>query len=291
VSNSLDPFPIRPRRDIFLIVSSALLALFTAGFLLAVLSIYQTRIQTISLRESRFIKTEWQLLQDLKAQTDRELLQKDQEIADLNRNYLSMVRNSGNEAQIENIQSMLQQARAQRETILARRESLSSAKPAQQEGWLKTLPPSGGNGPVVTRLLQSRVTLLEGQLSESRRQTQELAGEVVALNAQNEEAQRSYQALVAQFGAAAQTLQDGVAKARRKNTDPQPPSIEELNTRVLVRAIVGSPEVRVKYPDLLKSLDDYLRDYALQERAAGRQEAYGAVGALLKRFNSDAAVP
>jgi hypothetical protein len=240
-------------------------------------------MQTISLSENRFIKTEWRLLQDLKAQTDQELLQKDQEIADLNRRYLSLVRGSASAAQIQSIESMLQQAKAQRDAILSRREAVASANPSQQRDWLRTLPPLG-NGPVVTKLLQDRVSMLESQLSEGRDQTQDLAGEIVALKATQERAQRGYQAVIA-------ALQEGITQEKRKNADPQPPSIEELNTRVLVRAIVGSPEIRARYPDLLGSLDDYLREYALQERAAGRQEAYAAVQALLNRVDQGAAAP
>jgi hypothetical protein len=290
MANQIEAIPVRPKKDTFLIVSSALLLLFTGGFLWAAFSRYQNRIATISLSESRFVKTEWHLLQDLKAQTDQELLEKDQEIADLNRRYLSLVRQSATPAEIRQVQGLIEQAKAQRETILARRDLVSTeSDPAPsesgaaqtgasspnitgQDGWLTTVLPSAGSS-VVTNLLRDRIAALESQLKESRGQSDELAKELSA-----EKARMTYLET---------TLKEGLASQERRAGEVKPPDIEELDTRALVRAIVASPEIRAKYPDLLNSLDAYFAEYGSQERVAGRREAYASAADLLKRVTAE----
>lgn len=274
MSKLVNEIPVRPKRDTFLIMSSIALVLFTAGFLGVALSVYRNRVQSITLRESRFVRTEWHLLADLKAQTDQELLEKDQEIADLNQRYASLLRHSGSQGQLQQIQTMLRQAKAQRQAILTRRNAAEATNPSDERSWIAKLLPSANASAVSQLVLQSRVAALEAQLSKSRAQDKALAAELKRLN----------------NGQAA--LQQAIAQNRRETVSSPGPSIAELDTRALVSAIIGSPQVRSVYPDLLASLDGYLATYALQERAKGRQRAYASVEALLARIDGESgAVP
>lgn len=262
---------VQPKRDTFLITSTVLLVLFTAAFLGVAFLAYRNRVQSVTLRESRFVRTEWHLLADLKAQTDQELLEKDQEIADLNQRYLSLLHHSGNQAALQQVESMIQQAKAQRAAIVARRDAADAGNSSDPKAWVDKLLPSANASGVSQLLLQSQVAALEAQLSKSREQTQTLAAEVRRLSS------------------AQVTLKRELALEEQKAAKSPPASIEELDTRALVRAIIGSPQIRSVYPDLLSSLDTYLTEYALQERAKGQEEAYASAMALLAQIDHSTA--
>src|SRR5574340_67021 len=88
---SVDGSQERPRKDHVLWISNLALLVFTLGFVWAAVSLYRGRITAISVSQSSFLTTEWRLLEQLKAQTDKELFQKDKEIADLYRLYMELI--------------------------------------------------------------------------------------------------------------------------------------------------------------------------------------------------------
>ncbi len=161
-----DRLSVRPKKDPFLIVSNVALLLFTAGFLWIVITRFQDRISAISLSESRFLTTEWRLLQELKAQTDQQLAQKDQEIADLNSRYLKLVQAKASSSEVIQIKKQLAQAQAERQAIIAR-EIAQNSDPAnapqktspQQATAEQPTAPLSPSQPVPSRQASSQQTL------------------------------------------------------------------------------------------------------------------------------------
>ena len=70
----------RKRRKAFFILPNILLLLLAFVAILAARHLYNERIHALSLKENRFITTEWYLLQTLVNQTEQELREKDREI-------------------------------------------------------------------------------------------------------------------------------------------------------------------------------------------------------------------
>ena len=284
----------RPRKDYFLWISSPTLLLFTAALLWGAFSLYQDRIATISLTERRFLTTEWRLLQELKAQTDRELFQKDQQIADLNRLYLELLQSDASPSRRQEVRNQLDQAEAERKAILSRSISRIADSVSTPEATVNGAAASGSMSSL-TELLQSQVEGLQAQLDNRRALIEALDKERTTLISVHERTAQGYADRVKQNMARIQELSATVlqtdqevrstlAAVSRKTLEAgpmQPLSIEDLKTQALVRAIVGSPEIRAAYPDLLKSLDHFFEVYGLHERLLGHQEAYASVESIL----------
>jgi len=83
IMDTIDDFRLRRKRDLFPVVSSLALTLVLAGVLSVAFFNYRNRMQDIVLSENRYLTAEWRLLQELKAQTDAELREKDQQINEL----------------------------------------------------------------------------------------------------------------------------------------------------------------------------------------------------------------
>ena len=73
------------------LVSNLLIFTITAAILVAAFSYHERRIGTSTADASRFVTTEWRLLQQLKEETDQQLAAKEREIAALRRRYIELV--------------------------------------------------------------------------------------------------------------------------------------------------------------------------------------------------------
>ena len=300
----------RPKKDYVLWISSPALIVFTVALMWGALSFYHDRIATISLTEHRFLTTEWRLLQQLKAQTDRELFQKDQEIADLNRLYLQLIQSDASPSRRQQVKNQLDQAEAERKAILTRSiSSIADTGSAADTGSTRGATPqervSAGNEPALVALLENQIEGLHAQLDSRRALIDALDKERVTLNSTHQQVVQGYSDTIKENMAQIQELSATVAQMReeiqaalaaadrkaREAGSAQPLDIQDLKTQALVRALVGSPEIRATYPDLLKSLDHFFEVYGLQERLSGRREAYASLESMLGPLAGDAKAP
>ncbi len=294
----------RPKKDYLLWISSPALIVFTAAFLWGAFSLYKDRIATISLTEHRFLTTEWRLLQELKAQTDRQLFQKDQEIADLNRLYLELIQSDASPSRRQQVKNQLDQAEAERKAILSR--SISAiADTGSVQGATPTERVASGNEPGIAALLENQIEGLQAQLDSRRALIDALDKERETLISTHQQDVEGYsdtikenreqiQELSTRVARMREEVQDALAAANRKAREAgsaKPVDIQDLKTQALVRALVGSPEIRAAYPDLLKSLDHFLEAYGLQERLAGQWEAYASLESTLGQLAEEAKAP
>lgn len=318
--------PLTPhRRDRFLLFSNLGLVVFCAVFLFAAFSRYHDRVEEISLSDNRFLATQWSLLQELKSQTDQELIQKDQEIADLSRRYTMLVRTNGSEAELDQLRTRLQQAESERERIASEQSnavtsanassttdtptsSTPDASPSASGEASGATPPAPGDAnawiqnllsirpPLATdSLLQQRLKDLDAQVRVARNETDRLNQQVGELNVQLSQEKTSSRQALADAQAEVDALRASVAdlkRAVRAATDKMHGNatessaagaitIDDLNTRELVRALIGSPSIHAAYPNLLTDLDKYLADLERSGRMKGESEAYSTDAASL----------
>lgn len=81
-----DTSPVK-HSDVLMIVSLEIVLLVPLLYFAVIKPAFNNRMRSISLDENRFVMTEWHLLQTIKSQTEAQLREKDQEIANLQRRY------------------------------------------------------------------------------------------------------------------------------------------------------------------------------------------------------------
>jgi len=284
----------QPKKDLFLIFSIISLVLFSVLFVLLTLSYYQKRIKAISLSENRYLTTEWRLLHELKAQSDQKLMEKDKEIAELNRRYLELARGNASATELRQIEIQLQQAEEEREEILSNQVDTTAETGQEQDEWIADLLPSE-NRSAVTILLETQITLLEIKLNENQKYISELENERAELLAKQEKNSQEYMKKLTEKlteikkqsaeitglkGILDDTLTDLKRKAQEKIDRPR---MEDLNTLALIRAIINEQEIETDYPGLLEQLDRFMDTYGLQERQKGQRQAYAEAAKALDR--------
>ena len=288
----------RPKKDLFLIISIITLILISVVFLWLAMSYYQKRIKAISLSENRYLTTEWRLLHELKAQSDQKLLEKDKEIAELNRRYLELARGNASASELKQIEIQLQQAEDEREEILSNQVDATTEIDPEQKEWIGDLLPSE-NRSAVTILLETQITLLEIKLNENRKYIRELENERTELMTKQEESTGEYiktltekntriENLSAEMTGLNKIIDDTLAELEQKAREEiDRPRMEDLNTLALIRALINEQEIRTDYPGLLEQLDRFIEVYGLQERQKGRREAYAKAAETLGRKLDD----
>jgi hypothetical protein len=280
--------------DVFLIVSNGALVVFAAGFIWFTSVFYREKGAEISLRESRFVTTEWSLMQTLKANTDRQLMDKEQEILALRRRYLQLVQNPESSQGLSILRSQLQKAEEERRDIL----SLSLKVPASPTASEEENPPSPAEPAAIQQstpagsastIFQSRIMVLESQLADERALSLALSTALDTISKDRDLAIRTFRAELDTRNAAIERLSTaGKSALETLSAGSQDIAVQrqalglDLNTKVLLRAIASSPEIRAYYPDLLDSLDHYLEQLALMERLRGQAETYAAVTKALE---------
>jgi DNA repair exonuclease SbcCD ATPase subunit len=278
----------QPKRGIFApVVFNLALVWGAAGLVGGMVAWFHVRMAAVSLTENRFITMEWSLLQQLKLQTDTQLLQKDQEIADLRRQYLRLAEANSSPSELKELETRLQEVDDAREKIASQGASSAGGSAATPQIVLPEVSPLVDPAKL-PELLMAHINTLQAQLDERRLYAQMLEQQLATSNnvqtpqpaaadaaaeiKRAEELQRK----LAEAKTAVAAARSQVEKAKQEINVAGTLSIENLNTWTLLRALVSSPEIRVKYPDLLKSMDQYFQAYGNQQRQKGNLEAYSA---------------
>lgn len=286
------------------IVSNLVLIVFTAAGLWIAAEHYEERMRETSIAENRFLTTEWHLLQELKRETDRQLAEKDREIAALRQEYEQLRRGDESEDRLSELQLRLEQAREEREQILSQRLEAPAESDMEREDETEAeseVPAdSAVEGVAVTDspgesilddVLERRIQALDEELTTLEREYERSEEDYEErLEEASARAERLSEALTRANEAAAAALEElrrrGAASERREG-----PSVDDLNTRTLLRALVSTPEIRSEYPNLLESLDRYFEVYAREKRLEGRREAYESAREALQRVIEETEVP
>ena len=294
----------RPRRDHILWISNLAVIVFTLAFLGAALSFYRSRMTVIAASPPSILTTEWRLLRELKTQTDRELSQKDEEIADLYGRYLELIRQNAPPSELQRVSDQLARAKEERSAILSRAAlPTAGTDSARNESLGQRL--SSSSDFALPGLLQKQIAGLQAELDRSRsiidaldaRRVSLLSTQRQAAQQYDDAARKSRERIDELSAALSRKDEEGRAalaalKQLARDTGPAaPPGMDDLKTQALVRALVSSPQIRAAYPDLVKSLDHFLDVYGQQQRRAGQQEAYASAESILEPVAGQTGAP
>lgn len=254
-------FHPRNRQDLRWIASNV--ALVVLGVVLVSaewFSITAHQAETIG-KENRFLTTEWYLLQQLRAQTDAELSRKNQEIESLKQLYEQLKAENNSPNDLDKVEAQIKAAENTREEMLAQsvksglHPSLSAVTPSETSSSL---------GPDNDLRQSQAIPLLQQQVDELRARAETAEAAVVDLK-------RQQPALSSvPVSKALDALENGKSAL---GSLPQP-TVAELKTKALIRAILSSSDIKRQYPDLLGSFDSYLDSYGTREYARGRVTGY-----------------
>lgn len=254
----------KPNADAYLLLSNTFIIACASIVLAVAFYIHQRDIGLATLDDNRFITTEWHLLQELKAQTDQLLRDKDSEIARLRANYHDSLSQDLSPSVLHEIETELKRAEEERAAILASR--LSARPPTFVPATAGTHATESENP---THVAPTPLSVL---IAES-------AAESLATEPQSSQsAVRSDSAsATGERASSAEAFQKLTRLLNRKvgeiDAEP-PPKIESIRTRSLLRALVSSPSIRAEYPELLDALDRSFEDYGRQEWLKGQKAAY-----------------
>lgn len=285
--------------EIPLIIANLALVAGTVILLWIAMYFYQRQIKAEIVSDNRFLTTEWQLLQELKTQTDRQLREKDLEITELRVLYRKLSLQNNAQEQLLELENHLKRAEAERESLFAMRltaiaDSARETTPAKAvtsdrisqsgstvaEAYDSSV--TAENAQALNGLLTRRIQELEILLAQSRTraevaESRMMGSPAVSLRSNPTEAESRAK------------MDEILLELQRKmrDIDAEPaPKIEDIKTRSLLRAIVSSAPIRNEYPDLLNALDRYLKAYARQEMLNGQKEAYTTAIETVKAVNS-----
>ncbi len=257
----------KPNADAYLLLSNTFIIACASIVLAVAFYIHQRDIGLATLDDNRFITTEWHLLQELKAQTDQLLRDKDSEIARLRANYHDSLSQDLSPSVLHEIETELKRAEEERAAILASR--LSARPPTFVPATAGTHATENGKSSVPAYTAPTPLSVL---IAES-------AAESLATEPQSSQsAVRSDSAsATGERASSAEAFQKLTRLLNRKvgeiDAEP-PPKIESIRTRSLLRALVSSPSIRAEYPELLDALDRSFEDYGRQEWLKGQKAAY-----------------
>jgi hypothetical protein len=294
----------RPRRDHVLWISNLAVIVFTLAFLWAAFAYYRSRMTAVSVSPPSILTTEWRLLRELKSQTDQELFQKDREIADLYGRYIELIRTNAPSSELQRVSEQLSQAKEERSAILSRAAVPTAGTDSARNESLG-LRLSSSNDLALTGLLQKQIAGLQAELDRSRAIIDALDRQRTSLLSTQQQAVQQYDDAASENRdqirelSAALSKKDGEIRAAlaalkqlaREAAPAAPPGMEDLRTQALVRALVGSPQIRATYPDLVKSLDHFLDVYGQQQRREGQQDAYASAESILEPVAGQAGAP
>lgn len=263
------------------LVSNILLLIVVVGVVWWGISIFQSQIRVGTLSESRFVTMEWNLLQQLKAQTDGQLIEKDREIAALRQRYADLLERGGTPADRERLEAEIQGAEEERRSIVQRRMDVAAvpgltpggpdASREEDSAGATGTAPLTDSGSVLTRLLREQNQTLMTQL-------QELEDKIT----HSQEVAESVRRSVAQLPfSAEQGGQSPPSVVQQQPGDQQQSTTELLRTRTLLRAVVTKPEIRAEHPELLRELERYLQTLESRASIDGQGSAYRNASAAL----------
>lgn len=282
IMDTIDDFRLRRKRDLFPVFSSLALTLVLAGVLSVAFFNYRNRMQDIVLSENRYLTAEWRLLQELKAQTDAELREKDKQILELNNRYLSLVRSHASASDLGKIEDQLQQVKRERQEIEARRLNPASTGTIVFENALLRGPQSADSQSPLTGILQKDLETSRKEIENKAVRIEALGKEIMDLDAKIAARSRGSDQALSEYRSRIEILAASLKERGTEQAGNAQLPLEDLKTWALVRALVSSPEIRAKYPNLLDALDRYLSAYGAVERLKGRREAFSTAAAELQ---------
>jgi len=215
--------------NLVLIVTTAIILWWSVGY-------FQQNIAIQAAQESRFLTMEWDLLQELKAQTDQQLMEKDREIAALRNQYLRLVARGGTDEDLSVLAGQLATAEAEREIIVRQRIDIAQPPMIDQ----------------VIRRMDGQQNALTGKLQA---ELDELRRETFKLNLNFRERVKEITDTLAALDGQLKT--SSVRSPRAAPPDLEQTTMEMINTRALLRAFLSSPDIRRDYPTLINDFDLY----------------------------------
>jgi len=257
---------LNTKRHMFfrLLVPNILLAVLTAGLLFAAVAYFDTLSRTEIRGDNRFLTMEWQLLQELKAETDRQLSQKDREINDLRARYALLKLQNLSPVELAGLEEEIRKAEAERETLVSKLFSTGAGSTASGTPSSAGQPQAGGFD-IVSALYRQRIRDLEGLLAAKASSSAPVPAPALIAAADTSAADMS------------SALRGFLERKIRELELATAPRFEDLKTRTLLRAIASAPAIRADYPDLLEKTDRYLESSAVLEQAKGKKEAFSEV--------------
>jgi hypothetical protein len=226
-----------------LLISNVILAVATVAILWWSADYFRQNTAVQTARASRFLTMEWNLLQELKEQTDKQLMEKDREIAALRQQYNQLIARGGTNADLSVLEEQLAAAEAERDIIVRDRIEIAQPPSASQ-----ARRPTGEESSVVAERLQAEVDQLHRELQELReRATDRLA------------ALERYENAVSS------------SSTGSVSTVPELPTMEMINIRNRLRAVLSLPDVRREYPELMTNLDRYMETLESRARQNGEE--------------------
>jgi len=237
IMDTIDDFRLRRKRDLFPVVSSLALTLVLAGVLSVAFFNYRNRMQDIVLSENRYLTAEWRLLQELKAQTDAELREKDQQINELNDRYLRLVRSHASASDLGKIEDQLRQVKRERQEIEARRLDAAPTGMIASDSALLKGPLSADNQSPLTGLLQKDLETSRKEIENKAVRIEALGKEIMNLDAEIAARSRGSDQALSEYrsriGILAASLKE---RGTEQAGDAQLP-LKDLETWALARAL------------------------------------------------------
>ena len=287
---------------VFPVIANAALILVAAIVLSAAAVQYRGSVRETTRAETRFVTTEWQLLRELKEETDRLLEEKEREIAVLRRRYLELRGQDGTTSEQELIEAQLREAEGDRDELLSARIDRSMAllfEPDDEAdlGDDPRSPEDGGRQTAIREVLDRLPRpsdaetaepdappvihgslVVRSRLEESRRRIEELETRI-AESGQRVEQARSAMPRLGDFE---------VDVSPGTSSEPDESWLLELvETRALLRAIAASAPIREEYPDLADNLDRYFEEFGSQRLVRGRREGFEAAAEAVERMAAE----
>lgn len=131
----------KKRLDLAVFTINVAIVLGAGVFLVSQDAAFRRRERVETLRDNRFLTAEWRLMRELKERTDRELREKDREIAELRLRYLSYLKSGSSLELLASIKEEMRRAEAERDSILSARLKAATVPPA---------PGASGSGTAAT---------------------------------------------------------------------------------------------------------------------------------------------
>lgn len=262
--------------DHFPLFSALALAAAVAAYFAWAIPFFHGRVEKIKLSENRYIRMEWRLLQELKLQSDRQLLEKDIEIAELREKYARAVAGKDSQEALKDLEERLRRAEAARMDLLAASGTL---RPGPAAAPSASIPLESGAASLpsasMSVLLLARIDEQEGELLQLRSRSADLERDLAALKA----GASTTPALKAEEGSAkyAKGLAAALENLRALKAESEHSGgvgIDDLNAWALLRALANTPSIKEKYPELLPAVEKYVAAYGSRRQGEGRGEAY-----------------
>ncbi|MBL8967220.1 MAG: hypothetical protein JNG85_09425 [Spirochaetaceae bacterium] len=299
------------KHDVAVVAINLAILVGAACFLTVQDAAFKRREKTESLRENRFLTTEWRLMRELKERTDRELREKDREIAELNLRYRRFRESGSSSELLAAIEEEMRRAEAERQSILSSRIRAVAELPAPTATGSPASPPrrdapkaasaaigvAGSAETALSELLRRRITELEEALAASKAGAAGIERELLVLRREaavpaspRTDPPLALPTVSLPAAEPAGGAEDVVGAAlelltREREALADPDSVlgvSDLKTRALLRAIVRTPAIRSEYPELLEALDRYLALSGKAEYLRGKREALDALAAVLE---------